>query len=48
MINEGKLGFRAEKNEEGKRVGFMEYTDEDINNINAGLNEYLIKMLYNK
>jgi 3-hydroxybutyryl-CoA dehydrogenase len=48
MINEGKLGFRAEKNAEGKRVGFMEYTDEEINEINAGLNEYLIKMLYNK
>ncbi len=46
MLDEGKLGFRAEKNEEGKRVGFMEYTDEDIEKINAGLNEYLIKMLY--
>ena len=48
MMDEGKLGFRAEKNAEGKRVGFMEYTDEDIEKINAGLNEYLIKMLYNK
>lgn len=48
MIQEGKMGFRAEVNEEGKRVGFGSYTDEEIANINAGLNEYLIKMLYNK
>ena len=48
MLEEGKLGFRAELNEEGKRVGFMSYTDEEIANINAGLNEYLIKMLYDK
>ncbi len=48
MIDSGKLGFRAELNEEGKRVGFMEYTDEEIAAKNAGLNEYLIKMLYDK
>lgn len=48
MIDEGKLGFRAELNEEGKRVGFMEYTDEEIKAKNAGLIEYLIKMLYDK
>lgn len=48
MIDNGELGFRAELNEEGKRVGFMSYTDEEIAKINAGLNEYLIKMLYDK
>lgn len=45
MIDEGKLGFRAE-NKDGKREGFMSYTDEEIAAKNAGLNEYLIKMLY--
>lgn len=48
MLDEGKLGFRAEPNAEGKREGFMSYTDEEIAKINAGLNEYLIKMLYDK
>lgn len=48
MIEEGKMGFRAEPNEEGKRVGFYSLTDSEIADINAGLNEYLIKMLYNK
>ena len=48
MLDEGKLGFRAEPNAEGKREGFMSYTDEEIAEINAGLNEYLIKMLYDK
>lgn len=48
MLDEGKLGFRAEPDAEGKRTGFMSYTDEEIAKINAGLNEYLIKMLYDK
>ncbi len=48
MLDEGKLGFRAEADAEGKRTGFMSYTDEEIAKINAGLNEYLIKMLYDK
>ena len=48
MLDEGKLGFRAEPNAEGKREGFMSYTDEEIAEINACLNEYLIKMLYDK
>ncbi|MCI8282456.1 MAG: 3-hydroxyacyl-CoA dehydrogenase family protein [Lachnospiraceae bacterium] len=47
MIDGGKLGFRAEA-VDGKREGFMSYTDEEIAAKNAGLNEYLIKMLYNK
>ncbi len=47
MIETGKLGFRAEV-VDGKREGFMSYTDEEIAKINAGLNEYLIKMLYDK
>lgn len=47
MLDEGKLGFRADL-VDGKRTGFMSYTDEEIANINAGLNEYLIKMLYDK
>ncbi len=45
MLDEGKLGFRAEP-VDGKRTGFMSYTDEEIAKINAGLNEYLVKMLY--
>ncbi len=47
MIDAGKLGFRADV-VDGKREGFMSYTDEEIAAQNAGLNEYLIKMLYNK
>ena len=47
MIEEGKLGFKAEK-KDGYREGFMKYTDEEIAEINEGLNTYLIKMLYNK
>ena len=47
MIDGGKLGFRAEA-VDGVREGFMSYTDEEIAAKNAGLNEYLIKMLYNK
>lgn len=47
MIDEGKLGFRSEK-KDGYHEGFMKYTDEEIADINNGLNEYLIKMLYNK
>lgn len=47
MIKDGKLGFRAEL-VDGKREGFMSYTDEEIAEKNAGLNEYLIKMLYDK
>ncbi|MCR5273640.1 MAG: 3-hydroxyacyl-CoA dehydrogenase family protein [Lachnospiraceae bacterium] len=48
MIDKGQMGFRAEPDANGKRVGFGAYTDEEIADINAGLNEYLIKMLYNK
>lgn len=47
MLEEGKKGFRADL-VDGKREGFMTYTDEEIAQINGGLNEYLIKMLYNK
>ncbi len=47
MLDEGKLGFRAET-VDGKKTGFMSYTEEEIAEINSGLNEYLIKMLYNK
>jgi 3-hydroxybutyryl-CoA dehydrogenase len=47
MIDTGKLGFRAEP-VDGVREGFMKYTDEQIAEINKGLNDYLIKMLYNK
>lgn len=47
MLDEGKNGFRAEA-VDGIHEGFMKYTDEDIAAINGGLNEYLIKMLYNK
>ncbi len=47
MIDDGKQGFRAEA-VDGVHEGFMKYTDEEIAEINSGLNEYLIKMLYNK
>lgn len=47
MLDEGKNGFRAEA-KDGYHEGFMKYTDEEINEINSGLNEYLIKMLYGK
>lgn len=47
MIDKGELGFRAET-VDGKKKGFMEYTEDEIASINGGLNEYLIKMLYNK
>ena len=47
MIDKGELGFKAEL-KDGKRTGFMSYTDEEISDINDGLVEYLIKMLYNK
>ena len=47
MLDEGKNGFRAEA-KDGVHEGFMKYTDEEIDEINAGLNEYLIKMLYGK
>lgn len=47
MIDKGELGFRAET-VDGKKTGFMKYTEDEIASINGGLNEYLIKMLYNK
>ena len=47
MLEEGKKGFRADL-VDGTREGFMKYTDEEIAQINGGLSEYLIKMLYNK
>ena len=47
MLAAGKNGFRAEA-VDGVHEGFMKYTDEEIAQINGGLNEYLIKMLYDK
>lgn len=47
MLDEGKMGFRAET-KDGVKEGFMAYTEDEIDAINGGLNEYLIKMLYNK
>ena len=47
MLEEGKNGFRAEA-KNGIHEGFMSYTDEEIKKINEGLNEYLIKMIYDK
>lgn len=47
MIDEGKMGFRAET-KDGVKEGFMTYTEDEIAEINGGLNEYLIKMLYGK
>ncbi len=47
MLDKGELGFKAETID-GKKTGFMTYTEEEIAEINDGLNEYLIKMLYNK
>ena len=47
MLDKGELGFRAET-VDGKKTGFMSYTEDEIASINSGLNEYLIKMLYNK
>ena len=47
MIDAGELGFRAET-KDGQKKGFMSYTEDEIAAINGGLNEYLIKMLYNK
>ncbi len=47
MIDEGKMGFRAET-KDGVKEGFMSYTEDEIAEINGGLNEYLIKMLYGK
>lgn len=47
MIDAGELGFRAET-VDGQKKGFMSYTEDEIASINSGLNEYLIKMLYNK
>ncbi|MCC8030016.1 MAG: 3-hydroxyacyl-CoA dehydrogenase family protein [Lachnospiraceae bacterium] len=48
MIDKGEFGFRAEPDENGIYHGFMDYTKDQINTINSGLNEYLIKMLYDK
>ncbi|MCD7981249.1 MAG: 3-hydroxyacyl-CoA dehydrogenase family protein [Clostridiales bacterium] len=48
MIDKGELGFRAEPDENGVYHGFMDYTKDQISEINNGLNEYLIKMLYDK
>lgn len=47
MLKEGKNGFRAET-KDGVHEGFMTYTDDEIKQINEGLNEYLIKMIYDK
>ncbi len=48
MLDKGELGFKAEPDANGVRTGFMSYTQEQIDEINSGLNEYLIKMLYDK
>ncbi|MCD8323502.1 MAG: 3-hydroxyacyl-CoA dehydrogenase family protein [Clostridiales bacterium] len=48
MIDKGELGFRAEPDENGIYHGFMDYTKEQMDEINSGLNEYLIKVLYGK
>ena len=47
MLEAGKNGFREEE-VDGVHEGFMKYTDEEISQINSGLNEYLIRMIYNK
>ena len=39
MLDEGKLGFKSGE-------GFKKWTQEDIDKCNAGLNAYLIRMLY--
>jgi len=41
MREEGKLGFKSGE-------GFMKWTPEEVEQQNADLNEYLIRMLYNK
>lgn len=41
MINEGKMGFKSGE-------GFKKWTPEQIEKCNSDLNEYLIRMLYNK
>ena len=41
MLDEGKLGFKSGE-------GFMKWTDEQIAQENADLNDYLIHMLYGK
>lgn len=47
MLEEKKPGFRAElKN--GRREGFMSYTEQEIEEKNTGLNGFLIKMIYDK
>ena len=47
LSEKGKMGVRAETIN-CRKTGFMSYTEEEIAEINGGLNEYLIKMLYNK
>ena len=41
MLDEGKLGFKSGE-------GFMHWTPEETDKVNADLNEYLIRMLYGK
>ena len=41
LIDENKLGFKTGE-------GFQKWTDEEIKASNAALNEYLVKMLYDK
>ncbi len=48
MLEEGKLGFKAEPDENGIRTGFMSYTEEQMAEVTNGLNEFLIKMVYGK
>ncbi len=48
LIDDEKFGFRAEPDADGKYEGFMTYTEQEMEDIKVGLNEYLIKMLYDK
>lgn len=41
MLDEGKLGFKSGE-------GFMKWTEEQVAEQNAALNDYLIRMLYGK
>lgn len=41
LVDEGKLGFKTKE-------GFQSWTEEEIEKSKEDLNEYLIKMLYNK
>ena len=48
MIDEGKMGFRAETKRRQEDRFYVPPLKDEIAEINSGLNEYLIKMLYGK